>query len=350
MEHEPNTFTQTPKPCSTPHSAPVEWLEEVTKPYLPREDKPAQTPEMVKPPARPRHDGWNGENMAIFCETLAETAVVAEACEAANKHISGAYALRRRNPYFAAAWDAALTIARERLADTLLARSMEGNIEQIWRDGEVVGERHLLDNRLGLAILRRLDRLAETGLSLHSNLSQPQPPAIAPRSKPFDWELALNALRAGDEASICKALALFKGNEVEEIEDPLNRPPSPDDDPQELDLSHRFWSGHHDGKETWFTDFPPPAGFTGYESCEWGDPDETYERECTPEEIALLDADVARARDAERAEEEMLRDTWLELLRADLIELADEPDKRSRKSLVHAKGKIAEDPADRPAP
>ena len=46
----------------------------------------------------------------------------------------------------------------------------------------------------------------------------------------------------------------------------------------------------------------------------------------------------------------MLRDTWLELLRADLIELADEPDKRSRKSLVHAKGKIAEDPADRPAP
>ncbi len=40
-----------------------------------------------------------------------------------------AYAARRRNPVFAAAWDAALTIARERLADTLLARSMEGNVE-----------------------------------------------------------------------------------------------------------------------------------------------------------------------------------------------------------------------------
>ena len=89
-----------------------------------------------------RHDGWTGEKMATFCETLAETAVVAEACEAARRGISGAYAARRRSPAFAAAWDAALSIARERLADTLLARSMEGNVEQIYRDGELVGERH----------------------------------------------------------------------------------------------------------------------------------------------------------------------------------------------------------------
>src|SRR3954471_8549665 len=120
-----------------------------------------------------RHDGWTGEKIATFCETLAETAVVAEACEAARMGISGAYAARRRNPVFSAAWDAALSIARERLADTLLARSMEGNIEQLYRDGEIVGERHLLDNRLGLAILRRLDRLAETGAALHSNPPAP---------------------------------------------------------------------------------------------------------------------------------------------------------------------------------
>jgi len=106
--------------------------------------------------------------MATFCETLADTAVVAEACDDAGMSPSGAYAARRRNPVFAAAWDAALTIARERLADTLLARSMEGNVEQIYKDGELVGERHVLDNRLGLAILRRLDRLADTGLSTSS--------------------------------------------------------------------------------------------------------------------------------------------------------------------------------------
>lgn len=45
-----------------------------------------------------RHDGWDGERMAIFCETLAETAIVAEACEAAGMGISGAYACRRRAP------------------------------------------------------------------------------------------------------------------------------------------------------------------------------------------------------------------------------------------------------------
>src|SRR5881275_1821856 len=96
-------------------------------------------PEPKSPTALPlvRHDGWTGEKMAVFCETLAETAIVAEACDAARMGISGAYAARRRNPVFAAAWDAALSIARERLADTLLARAMEGNIEQIWRDGVI---------------------------------------------------------------------------------------------------------------------------------------------------------------------------------------------------------------------
>jgi hypothetical protein len=159
-----------------------------------------------------RRDGWTGEKMAIFCETLAETAVVAEACDEACMSISGAYAARRRDPILAAARDAALSIARERLADTLLARAMEGNVEQIYRDGELVGERHVLDNRLGLAILRRLDRLAETGLALHSN-----PPTTgastsrtAPvvRSEPFDWETMVGALRTDDHAAAGRALAL----------------------------------------------------------------------------------------------------------------------------------------------
>jgi hypothetical protein len=269
-----------------------------------------------------RHDGWTGEKMAIFCETLAETAVVAEACDSARMGISGAYACRRRNPVFAAAWDAALTIARERLADTLLARSMEGNIEQIWRDGEVVGERHLLDNRLGLAILRRLDRMAETGLSLHSNLQQPKPPAIVPRSKPFDWELAVNSLRTGDDEGVARALALIEGNKVEEVEDPLNRPPSPEEEPEEFDLSHRFWLDDDCDERLWMTDFPPPEGFAGYQSCDWGDPAKIYKRECTPEEVAVLDADAAAAVARQRAEEERLRDEWLELLKAELAEEA----------------------------
>lgn len=289
----------------------------------------------------PRHDGWTGEKMAIFCETLAETAVVAEACEAARMGISGAYAARRRDPVFAAAWDAALAQARERLADTLLARSMEGNIEQIWRDGELVGERHVLDNRLGLAILRRLDRLAETGLSTSSRGIR-APTAPSPRSQPVDWELAVTALRTGDEAAVCKALALFKGDEVEEVEgspnplikvDAWGSSPNPlikvdargsspgslarADEPQEIDLSDRCWLQDEMGEKVWMTSFPPPPAFSGWQSCEWGCPEKDYERECTPQEVAILEADIVSARAAERAEEESLRDSWFALLKAE---------------------------------
>ena len=243
--------------------------------------------------------------------------------------ISGAYAARRRNPVFAAAWDAALTIARERLADTLLARSMEGNIEQIYRDGELVGERHVIDNRLGLAILRRLDRLAETGLSLHANPApfpgegrgpgaQRSAPSILPRHHAIDWNLAMDAFRTGDDECAAMALAVVKGHEVEEVEDPLNRPPS-DGDEDGLDLSDRCWRDPIDD-DIWLTDFPPPAGFTGYESRDFDDieDDEPYVRACTEEEVAILEAIEAADRVAERADDEALRDEWFALLRSEL--------------------------------
>jgi len=70
------------------------------------------------------------------------------------------------------------------------------------------------------------------------------------------------------------------------------------------------------------TVFPPPAAFTGYQTCEWGDPGKIYKRECTPEEVALLEADSKRTRDSERAEEEALRDSWFRLLRAEEIDAA----------------------------
>ena len=262
-----------------------------------------------------RHDGWTGEKMAIFCEALAETAVVADACDQAGMGISGAYAARRRNPVFAAAWDAALSIARERLADTLLARSIEGNVEQIYRDGVMIGERHVLDNRLGLAILRRLDRLAETGLS-PSSRGVRAPSAPAPARQPVDWSFAVEALRIGDDEGVATALSLAKGHEVEEVEGPPDSLIDGHED-EGLDLSDRCWK---DGIENiWLTDFPPPSGFTGYENRPYDEDGEdygdTYQRACTPEEIALLEADDAAARAEEREQEEALRDAWFDMLR-----------------------------------
>jgi hypothetical protein len=67
------------------------------------------------------------------------------------------------------------------------------------------------------------------------------------------------------------------------------------------------------------TDFPPPQDFAGYESRPYDedDPDERYVRACTPQEIAILEADAAAARAAIRAEDEELRDAWFEVLRGE---------------------------------
>lgn len=259
-----------------------------------------------------RHDGWSGEKMAIFCDTLADTGIVVDACAAADKSTNTAYALRRRNPFFAAAWDAALTIARERLADTLLARSIEGNIEQIWRDGELVGERRVIDNRLGLAILRRLDRLSAGEMPGASRTANAAP---APQSAPVDWEMMVDALRTGDPDAIATSLAHLKGHETHETHDPSNSPIEDEEDAG-IDLSERCWKDELDG--IWTTDFPPPEGFEGYQSRSYGeDVAEHYERACTPEEIAILESDAAANAATQLAEDEQLRDAWFDFLKAE---------------------------------
>lgn len=82
--------------------------------------------------------------------------------------------------------------------------------------------------------------------------------------------------------------------------------------PREIDLSDRFWK---DGDE-WVTDLPPPPGFDGWETGQWGDI--KYERACSPEEAELLEADELEGINEERAEEEALRDAWLRMLKSDL--------------------------------
>lgn len=157
-----------------------------------------------------RHDGWTRECKVTFCEVLAITGRVVEALDAVNKSANTAYAQRRRDPLFAAAWELALTEARHRLADVLLSRALDGtHIVTHDEQGECTGHRVLHDNRLGLAMLRRLDRLAETGRTT----SAPRPqPATASRQAtdtlpPCDlaplptYAAALAALAAAPDAA-----------------------------------------------------------------------------------------------------------------------------------------------------
>jgi hypothetical protein len=186
-----------------------------------------------------RHDGWTGALMARFCEVLAETGIVVDACLAVGKSANTAYANRRRDPLFAAMWEAALGIARNRLADALLARSIEGSVEYYYRDGELIGEKRHIDNRLGLAVLRRLDRLMETGSPLpyrtipnsvllrrqepSSALTGPLPSQGNNGPPALDWDQMIGALRTGEPGAMAVALAALKASETHETHDPQNR-------------------------------------------------------------------------------------------------------------------------------
>jgi hypothetical protein len=78
--------------------------------------------------------------------------------------VSAAYALRdrREGRAWGIAWQAVLRErARNRLSDENLGRAMNGCVDQIVKDGVVVAERRRHDNRLSMAVLTRLDKLAE---------------------------------------------------------------------------------------------------------------------------------------------------------------------------------------------
>jgi molybdenum-dependent DNA-binding transcriptional regulator ModE len=119
----------------------------------------------ARPDRAQRHDGWTPERVRIFLDTLAESGVVADAARAAGMSVRSAYRLRNRadGGAFNVAWIAAQLRARQRLGDAVLSRALHGCVELVVREGEVWAEKHRYDNRLTMAVLSRLDRLAEAG-------------------------------------------------------------------------------------------------------------------------------------------------------------------------------------------
>ncbi|SEK01795.1 hypothetical protein SAMN05518849_12738 [Sphingobium sp. AP50] len=112
-----------------------------------------------------REDGWSPARQRRFLEVLASSGVIMLACEAVRITARSAYNLRNRRDgaAFRLGWDAAILIARARLATDLLARAITGNEEVIRKDPdnhEITRHRH--DNRLAMSMLARLDRMADS--------------------------------------------------------------------------------------------------------------------------------------------------------------------------------------------
>lgn len=110
-----------------------------------------------------RHDGWTPNRQRTFLEAVAEGLSTETACRIADMSPSSAYGFKKRaaGRAFALGWRAAQLLGRERIADTLLDRAVNGFTETVTRANGDVIERHRYDNRMATAMLARLDRQAD---------------------------------------------------------------------------------------------------------------------------------------------------------------------------------------------
>jgi hypothetical protein len=336
MHSEPTPPGAEPLPFSTPHSAPVGWLkagcdrEALDAEPDPQPDAlpatidldldeivdairsdPAALSELIQrlTPDDVREDGWTPFSRRLFLQVLAETGRVTQACDWCGLSKQSAYALRARDPLFAAGWDAACEIARAPLADALYEKAVDGVTDTITKDGAVVATRHRFDSRLSIAVLHRLDKRCDRAAELGSRH------LAAVRN----WNEWLGHVGRGEDQA---ALAILEPPAPPAPPEPaphsqssqLPESANPTDEESEdagIDLSDRYWQ---DGSGTWMTDFPAPPGFAGYQSGDYG-VEEEYERDCTPDEVMLIEATATAMREEQRADDEALRDAWFDMLR-----------------------------------
>jgi hypothetical protein len=107
--------------------------------------------------SRKRLAGWCAERQRLFLTTLAETGSVHLASDAARLSARSAYALRARSPKFARAWDTAQILSVGRLSAIAFDRAINGRVEQVYHQGELIGERRVPNDRLLTWLLARLD-------------------------------------------------------------------------------------------------------------------------------------------------------------------------------------------------
>jgi hypothetical protein len=238
---------------------------------------------------RLRRDGWTAEVRRTFLEQLAENGSVVDACLAAGRSASSAYALARRDPLFEAGWNAALLFARPRLADELLSRAMNGVVEQVHKDGVVVMERHRHDNRLALAVLARMDE------RLDRAEEKSEPHLVVARH----WDEYLDAIGEDRQEDAVALLAAPEAGDSENSAGPqlhqLNNLSKGGAAPnEETEDPHSVWDD--EAGYTW-TNYPPPEGFDGVEEGGYGK--DGYRRAPTDAELAVIqaeaDAEYARA-------------------------------------------------------
>ena len=221
---------------------------------------------------------------------LVETGRVTTACQFCGLTKQSAYALRARDPIFAAGWDAACELARMPLADALYEQALDGLTDTITRDDGRTVTRHRFDSRLSIAVLNRLDRRCDRA----ADQGSPHLGAVS------QWDEFLAAIGSEDQARAEAILAhddSAKPSQASQLRDESTP-----------DIERVWWD---EAKEEWRTDFPAPPGFDGFVS----DDEWKFERTLTAEELDLVERNRAAGEQAEREEDENERNAYFATLR-----------------------------------
>ncbi|MGK6354605.1 hypothetical protein ACMGDH_05185 [Sphingomonas sp. DT-207] len=349
-------------------------------------------------PGATRHEGWTPDKQRTFLEAVSEGYTVIQACEIVGLSKQSAYALRGspRGAGFALGWDAAVIKARDALADELMERAFRGQRDKVDDDGRII-TRHRFDNRLALAMLGRLDRMADAeqapstaaaarlvacdfaqyldligrdagparaGVFLGARLPAGVEPAsdddLAPIrtlaradrwlrthtdiAEPLDiadLDPAERASWTGEQWNRAEAAGLVAvaPPPPENVESSQASQPAPPPEPASLldDLYAPVWWDEH--AEEWRTRFPAPEDFDGDEQGDYGDDD--YSRELTLEEAKTVAARCEEELAALRAGETLERTAWFAALAGTTLE---------QKGEIAAGAEAVEVPEPTPAP
>ena len=273
---------------------------------------------------------WTPSCQRGFLEELACTGSVTRACQHVGKSPRSAYALRFRHDGAALAlgWDAAILNARVVVADMLMERALNGYEEVTVRHEDGRRVRQKVDNRLGMNLLVRLDKMSE-GQAMRNSVQA----HIQIISQDFTAYLDLierggtgaqaalfcSARSAGDD-HVAMDEEYVIGCELDRMDAEADRelylatliPDMLDEEPEVAAARLTIW--YDDYARHWKTNFPAPehADEDDLEEMDivsvFGDSD--YERNLTSAETAAHLAALAELRQPWHAAAAAVRDAW----------------------------------------
>ena len=267
MDNTDSRFAPSPGTASDDAASPVNF------PAPERED----LLEFEPVPLRYRTDGLTPDKQRAYVEALADTGVAREAAARIGVSEQSINRVRRRADArdFDRACEAAHMFGARRLRSIAYERAIEGTLKGHYYHGELVSQERVYDNRLLIYLLGKSEQLL-------------QPPAEA-GAICDNWEEHMDSLEHGlPPPAAPKAAAA-----------PKDRDSEPEFD------GHEVWE---DDDGLWWTEFPPPAGFSGEER---GDPaDSDYQRTLSAREQASVDAQVEQQDIDALAEDHARRDRF----------------------------------------